>query len=183
MLHDTFVKHQFIIVVGGPNGVGKSTFTPALISHLGGRVDIIDTDAIAAALRASGTLHADVAAGRITLELIAQLIDQRKSFVIESTLSGVTLSKSMQRSLEAGYHISSPFLYAWSIEVLRQRIQQRVLQGGHYIMERDLQRRYQRSLRNFLELYAPLSHEWTVYDATGIIPVPISRGGRGTSSE
>jgi predicted ABC-type ATPase len=46
------------------------------------------------------------------------------------------------------------------------RVAQRVRNGGHFVPDADIRRRYARSVRNFLELYRPIADEWEVYDNT-----------------
>jgi predicted ABC-type ATPase len=45
-----------------------------------------------------------------------------------------------------------------------RRVRLRVRLGGHDVPEDDVRRRYERSLTNFFELYAPLADEWSVFD-------------------
>lgn len=46
------------------------------------------------------------------------------------------------------------------------RVASRVREGGHFVPDDDVQRRWARSLNNFFELYQPLTTQWQVYDNT-----------------
>ncbi|MEX1095802.1 MAG: hypothetical protein WED34_07110 [Planctomycetales bacterium] len=46
------------------------------------------------------------------------------------------------------------------------RIANRVRQGGHYVPEADIRRRFAAGLRNFHELYRPLADEWRIHDGS-----------------
>lgn len=43
----------------------------------------------------------------------------------------------------------------------------RVQHGGHDIPEETIRRRYERSLRNLVGLYMPITSTWRVYDGRG----------------
>ena len=72
------------------------------------------------------------------------------------------------------YKITIFFLWAATIEVTSSRIRERVLQGGHNIPEVDQNRRFPRSLGNFLNHYRPLADAWTLFNNSGLEPVPIA---------
>ncbi|MES2924817.1 MAG: hypothetical protein V4819_24900 [Verrucomicrobiota bacterium] len=63
--------------------------------------------------------------------------------------------------------------YLWipSSAVAIKRIAQRVRKGGHPIPAKDVERRYSRSLKNFVRTYAPLADLWQVWNNTERPPV------------
>jgi predicted ABC-type ATPase len=61
-------------------------------------------------------------------------------------------------------------------ELAVNRVALRVKQGGHNIPQADVERRFQRSLKNLYGLYLPLADRWTVLDnAMGTLK-PIAHG-------
>ena len=69
------------------------------------------------------------------------------------------------------FHVALP-----SAELAVNRVALRVKQGGHNIRQRDVERRFQRSLHNLYALYLPLADRWTVLDnAMGTLK-PIAHG-------
>ena len=50
----------------------------------------------------------------------------------------------------------------------------RVRTGGHNVPEEDIRRRYRRSIVNFLEVYAPLTDSWVIFDNSGELPAKIA---------
>lgn len=44
-----------------------------------------------------------------------------------------------------------------------ERVRLRVLTGGHNVPEEDIRRRFQRSVRHFLDDYLPLADEWGLW--------------------
>jgi predicted ABC-type ATPase len=51
-----------------------------------------------------------------------------------------------------------------SPEFAIERVKQRVAEGGHYVPENTILRRYKRGLSNFLNLYKNLADYWYLYD-------------------
>ena len=58
------------------------------------------------------------------------------------------------------------------------RVAHRVAQGGHDVPQHVVERRYRRSLENFLGLYRPLANNWTVCDNSGNELVFVAEGDR-----
>lgn len=51
----------------------------------------------------------------------------------------------------------------------------RVQQGGHDVPRKDVLRRFERSGRNFVNVYRPLANIWAVYDNSGEGPQLLER--------
>ncbi|MFI0348791.1 MAG: Zeta toxin family protein, partial [Chthoniobacterales bacterium] len=63
-----------------------------------------------------------------------------------------------------GYKSEIIFLRLSSPSLALQRIQSRVIQGGHNVPEVAVLRRFHRGWKNFRDDYRTLAGEWTVYD-------------------
>ena len=70
------------------------------------------------------------------------------------------------------------FLWVDTVDVALARVKERVLKGGHDVPQRVLQRRFGRSIRNFLADYQPLADSWYLFDNTGTKPEAIAAGKR-----
>ena len=59
-------------------------------------------------------------------------------------------------------------LYFWlhSPEQAKERVAQRVANGGHHIEDEVVERRYYRGLQNFFKLYIPVCDNWLLIDNT-----------------
>lgn len=165
-----------LIVIGGPNGAGKSTAAPALLRDYAGVTEFVNADTVALGLSAFSPERVAVAAGRVVLQRVRGLIDSGGDFALESTLSGRTLASLIRLALTQGYRFHLIYLWIPSIEASLRRVQQRVLMGGHDVPLADLQRRYRRSVGNFLDLYRPLAHLWETYDNSRARPLLVARG-------
>lgn len=80
-----------------------------------------------------------------------------------------------------GYRVSIIYLRLASADQAVERVARRVGEGGHDIPVAVVRRRFERSWRNFLELYSDVADEWLLYDNSGpeSIIVAQSPGWRG----
>lgn len=175
------MKQPFIIVIAGPNGVGKSTFAKSYLRTIAGCDGIIDPDEIARSLVANSEQARAMQAGHIALEQMRLAIGMRRSFAIETTLSGKSLAQALRAAREDGYYIAIRLLYAPSLDLTSLRVEQRVREGGHDIPTDVQRRRFTRSYENFISTYQETCHEWHVYDATVEPPTLLSSGSSGES--
>ena len=74
------------VIVGGPNGSGKTTFVEQFLQGRG--YPYLSADLIAAELSPGSPESAAIAAGREFLLRLEQTIVDKQSFILESTLSG-----------------------------------------------------------------------------------------------
>ena len=132
-------RERRLIIVAGPNGAGKSTLTQGLVPGF----LLIDPDAIA---REEGL--SPVAAGRATLSRMRSCIRDGRSLVVETTLSGKGLFSIMEAAQQSGFQLRLHFVGLDNAELAMARVRQRVVLGGHDILENDLRRRFERSFRN-----------------------------------
>ena len=154
------------IILAGPNGAGKSTVARTLVAERLKVSVFVNADEIARGLAAYSPESVAVEAGRILLARLDDLVAQRANFAVESTLSGISLGRRIERWRVVGYAIHIIYLWVPSPEFSIARIQRRVAQGGHHIPDADVRRRYRRSIANFLRVYRPLADVWEVYDAS-----------------
>ncbi|MBU3742784.1 MAG: Zeta toxin family protein [Candidatus Kapabacteria bacterium] len=139
------METPYIIIIAGPNGVGKSTFAAGLISTYPACAAFVNADVIARDLETPSGVERNVKAGRIVLETIDALVAQRASFMLETTLSGTTLAERLEAYRRMGYRVILHFFYISSIHLLHERVALRVRQGGHDVPLEDQQRRHLRS--------------------------------------
>lgn len=165
------MKTPELLLIAGPNGAGKTTFAKSYLLQEAGVVNFVNADYIAAGLSPLKPERAARAAGRILLQELDRLTMAKESFALESTLSGKAYIKLIKEWKEMGYHIEVVFLRLDDPSLSLNRIAMRVAQGGHNVPKEDALRRFERGLRNFEQYYRLLADEWTLFDASGPIPV------------
>lgn len=141
-----------LTIIGGSNGCGKSTLTSGVREEFQ-QAPILDPDAIAKSIQ--DTIPSDnsgIEAGKRVLRLADELITQRQSFTVETTLSGGTYLKMAARAKQAGFSIMVVFVGTSSVEINIERIKARVRKGGHDVPEVDQRRRFPRTLANMKRL-------------------------------
>jgi len=124
-------------IIGGVNGVGKSSFTGVL---KGSRTDlgiIVDVDKITADLGAGA-----LAGGKAALTKINECIEKGVSFTQETTLSGRRTEATAKQCRELGYRVRLFYIGLDTASESLARIQNRVRRGGHNIPEDDVERRF-----------------------------------------
>jgi predicted ABC-type ATPase len=162
------VKQPHVIIIAGSNGAGKSTTAPHLLKDLLGVTEFVNADVIAQGLSAFATEAVTFQAGRIMLKRLHQLADNRRNFAFETTLSTRSYAGFIRYLNPLGYRVYLIYLWLPSPEMSIARVAERVRCGGHYVSDEVVQRRYQRGLDNFFNLYIPLADQWRFYNNADI---------------
>jgi predicted ABC-type ATPase len=171
-----------VIVIAGPNGAGKTTLAPFLLRDTLKVREYVNADPIALGLSAFDPENVALSAGRVMLNRLHELAEQRKSFAFETTLAARSYSGWIKTLQSKGYNFQLIFLWLQLPELAVQRVRERVRSGGHHVSEDVVRRRYVASLKNYWTLYQPLADVWSVYDNSDYLePVSIASGGRGRS--
>ena len=124
-------------IIGGVNGVGKSSFTGVLKERSTDLGTIIDVDKITAELGGSA-----LAGGKAALRKINDCISRGVSFTQETTLSGHKTEATAKTVKELGYHVRLFYVALDTAVESISRIENRVRRGGHDIPENDVERRF-----------------------------------------
>ena len=168
-------------IVAGPNGVGKTTYAFRHIKAVSGTTRFVNLDEIARGLSPLDPSMEQQRAGRVALELTRSLISDRRSFSIETTLSGKTHLRTIAAAREAGFVVNLLYFLIASPEISLARIARRVSEGGHDVAETDVRRRFARSIAN-LPAYIDAVDRWRVFDNATMRPKAVAEGRRGCIS-
>jgi len=152
---------KILYLLAGANGSGKSTLAAKLLPVED--LDYLNADDIAKEICPDNIESVKIQAGKIVLKKIDTLLNKNKSFAIETTLSGKSHIKIIEKAKTSGYKTVLIYSYLNSPEVCETRIKTRVLNGGHNIPKQDIIRRFYRSKDNFLNIYKNLVDEWSLY--------------------
>lgn len=128
---------KYYTIIGGVNGVGKSSLTGVLRRTQTDLGMIVDVDNITA------ELGGDVlAGGREAVRRIEHYLSKGISFTQETTLSGFRTERTAQRAREAGYRVRLYYVGLDTAAESLDRIANRVRRGGHNIATEDVMRRF-----------------------------------------
>lgn len=163
-----------LILIGGANGSGKTTLAREYISLE--NLPYLGADQIAFELRPENVESVAIEAGRLFIQKIAESIQLGQTFIVESTLSGLSLRKWLRKARDAGFGIEIAFVYLDSPELCIERVSARVSRGGHNVPDEDILRRYFRSNSNFWNHYKELADIWKLYNNTGNGVLPVAFG-------
>jgi predicted ABC-type ATPase len=162
--------HPNCYIIAGPNGAGKTTFATEFLPRFANCRNFINADLIARGLSPFDPDAGMLRAGRTVLERIAEFTEARTDFAFETTLSGRSYAPLLRGVKKAGFRLHMFYLWIPSPELALLRIHDRVASGGHDVPERDVRRRFGRTLGNLFTLYRPLLDTLHFFDNSSAVP-------------
>lgn len=150
-----------VVVVAGANGVGKTTFALQFLAEHD--FEFLNADEIAKKLSAENPSDKKISAGKIFFKKLNEAVEQEKSLLLESTLSGRYLQEYFEIWKAGGYEIEIIFIFVESPEISIARIAERVKNGGHFVPDADVLRRFSRGKQNFWRIYKNLADSWSLF--------------------
>jgi len=165
-----------LYIIAGCNGAGKTTASLTILPEILHCKEFVNADSIAAGLSPFNPEQVAFEAGRIMLQRIHQLMEEKVDFAFETTLSAKSYIPLVKTAKNIGYNINLLYFWLSSTEFARQRVSQRVSEGGHGIPPEIIERRYYRGIYNLLNLYLPVADSWMVFDNMDTVPILIGHG-------
>ena len=144
---------KIFYLFAGVNGAGKSTLynTESLDINIKDTVRI-NTDEI---VRKIGNWKNDsdqIKAAKIAINLRNDCFQYGKSFNEETTLTGKTILKIIDKIKEQGYELQLFYVGLNSSDIAKERVKNRVEKGGHNIENDVIEKRYYESLKNLKKI-------------------------------
>ena len=151
-------RRPVIVALAGPNGAGKTTFYYSNLQPAGLR--LVNADVLARELKLD-----PYAAARIASSIREELLRQRESFVFETVFSDPVGDKLgfLKDAARTGYTVLLCFIGISSPKISQDRVDMRVMQGGHDVPREKLIARYPRILKNLKAAIRELPNVW-VFD-------------------
>ena len=134
------------VVIGGPNGAGKSTFVSRV-----GVGENVDPDAIAKRLDPTDPAAAAVRAAREAVKLLRSWKVEGRSFTYETTPASNASLKEIDDARAKGYEIRLYFIALDNAAQSAERVDYRVVRGGHDIQASKIVRRFELTFANAVE--------------------------------
>lgn len=164
----------WMVMIAGPNGAGKSTFYKQVLQQdpFFKKVEFINLDNLAKEMAGENEDPNKFMfpAGKIISEHLSEKIQEKKSFIYETTASGVSHHlRLLETAKKQGFKITTVFIGLASAELSYLRVQQRVNEGGHDVPAEVINRRYPKVIKNFPELLK-VSDVSAVFDNSGKTP-------------
>jgi len=167
-----------LYVISGCNGAGKTTASLSILPEILDCHEFVNADMIAYGLSPLNVSGVAMQAGRIMLQRIKDLMNENKDFAFETTLATRSYVNLIAEARAKNYKISLLFFWLHSPEQAKERVAQRVLNGGHNIEDEVVERRYHRGIKNFFELYSPICDHWILIDNSNFNAEIIAQGGQ-----
>ena len=143
------------LVYAGPNGSGKSSVRDAIANPFD---VVIDPDRIARMIDPGSPRSVDYQAGRAAVVLFDQTLASRRTFSMETTLTGYTAVLRMGQAKAEGYEVGLVYVALSNPELNVFRVAERVRQGGHAIPPDTVRKRVGTSLGNLPRALAAADH-------------------------
>lgn len=134
-------------IIGGVNGVGKSSLSGVLSAESTDLGVIIDTDKLTAEQGGDR-----IKGGKLAIERIESCLSKGVNFTQETTLSGVRTLKTIRKARELDYFIRLYYVGVSSSSESIRRIKNRVEKGGHNIPSTDVERRYSKRFEDLAKI-------------------------------
>jgi predicted ABC-type ATPase len=168
-----------LYIIAGCNGAGKTTASLTVLPEMLDCHEFVNADMIAYGLSPLNPTGVAVAAGRIMLTRIKELLEEGKDFAFETTLSTRSYVSLINRAKADGYTVTLLFFWLYSSEEAIMRVAERVKNGGHHIPHEVVIRRYERGIQNFRGLYKNAVDAWLFFDNSDDTPNLIAKGDEG----
>ncbi|AOR27835.1 zeta toxin [Formosa sp. Hel1_33_131] len=156
------VKNLYIIA--GCNGAGKTTASYTILPEIIECKEFVNADEIAKGLSPFQPDKVSFEAGRIMINRINELIKENQSFAFETTLSTRSYKHKVLKAKKQGYNITLLFFWLNNIELAKERVKTRVLEGGHNIPENAIERRYFKGIYNLFDIFIPIVDGVLIFD-------------------
>mgnify|MGYP000656384236 FL=1 len=153
-----------LYIIAGCNGAGKTTASFTILPEILDCKEFVNADEIAKGLSPFQPEKVSFEAGRIMLKRINELLSENETFAFETTLSTRSYKNKIAEAKEKGYRVTLLFFWLQSIELAKERVKTRVLEGGHNIESEIIERRYKKGIENLFDIYLPIVDGALIFD-------------------
>lgn len=166
-----------MFIIAGCNGAGKTTASFTILPEILDCADYVNSDEIAKGLSPFNPEEVQIEASKILIKRMEDLISERKTFAVETTLSTKALAKTVVKAQKSGYFVTLLFLWLSIPELAVERVSLRVSSGGHRVPEQIITRRYGMGIDNLFKVYIPICDYWIIIDNSGKERKLVAEGG------
>ena len=177
-----------LYIIAGPNGSGKSSMYEILTKTdpVFAKAQFVNPDVYGEKLankEGAKTVNelsperraaVDVKAGKIAVTVRNTLLENGKSFAVETTASSKGVLRLMDTAKEHGYNIDLKYVTLKSSALNIQRVSDRVQQGGHSVDDDVIVRRYDKAEKLLPSVLAKADHA-ELYDNSKVNLLVLSK--------
>lgn len=169
------MNKKILYIIAGANGSGKSTLAETILEK--SNLKFLNADDIAREISPDAIDKVPITAGKIYFKRLNEYFNKNISFAVESTLSGNNIFRIISRAKQQNYKIILIYTFLKNCSICIERVKNRVKNGGHNVPEKDIIRRYYKSLIKFWNEYKNNVDEWTLfYNGFEYAPIIVSYG-------
>jgi len=158
------MNEKKLYIISGCNGAGKTTASFTILPEILDCNEFVNADEIAKGLSPFQPEKVSFESGRIMLNRINELLALNENFAFETTLSTRSYINKIRAAQEKGYRVTLLFFWLQNIELAKERVKTRVLEGGHNIEPEIIARRYIKGIKNLFDLYLPIVDGALIFD-------------------
>ncbi|MCX6209182.1 MAG: zeta toxin family protein [Bacteroidetes bacterium] len=158
------MRDKNLYIIAGCNGAGKTTASFTILVDTLDCKEFVNADEIAKGLSPFQPEKVAFEAGRIMLNRIDELLHKGTNFSFETTLSTRSYKSFVLKAQQQGYKVTLLFFWLQTVELAKERVKTRVLEGGHNIPVDVIERRYMRGIQNLFDIYLDIVDAALIFD-------------------
>lgn len=155
-----------LIIIGGINGAGKTTFyyerIKPFLDRSGHLFPFVNADEMERSRYPYAVGKHSIAMGQLAAKIRSQYLSARQSFVTETVFSHKSKNQLIDDAQQAGFEVILNHVNVSSPILAYKRVRDRINAGGHYVSKDKVFSRYQRTLANIqnASLVADKTYVW-----------------------
>lgn len=153
-----------LYIIAGCNGADKTTASFTILPEIIECKEFVNADEIAKGLSPFQPEKVAFEAGRIMINRINELLINGETFAFETTLSTRSYRQKIETAKKKGYTTTLLFFWLKNVDLAKERVITRVLEGGHNIPPDVIERRYLKGIQNLFNLYLPIVDGAFIFD-------------------
>ena len=168
-----------LYIIAGCNGAGKTTASFTILPEILGCKEFINADEIAKGLSPFQPESVAMQAGRIMLARMDELLQKGETFAFETTLATKSYKQKIEWAQANGYEVTLLFFWLRNVTMAKERVAQRVAEGGHSIPTETIERRYHNGIANLFAIYMDMVDICYIFDNSEGERTPIAKKYKG----
>ena len=168
-----------LYIIAGCNGAGKTTASFTILPEVLDCKEFINADEIAKGLSPFQPESVAMQAGRIMLARMDELLQKGETFAFETTLATKSYKQKIEWAQTNGYEVTLLFFWLCNVAMAKERVAQRVAEGGHSIPSQTIERRYYNGITNLFTIYIDMVDICYIFDNSEGERTPIAKKYKG----